>query len=263
MGQGRPLQKDDGNEAELEGLTTERVLGLIKANAEMEAFCYSVTHDLREPLRAVSATSKILLEEAADHLKPEEIQYLRRQVAAVNGMSVLIDDLLLLFKLGRVDFRAQEVSVSEIACSVREDLLSRQWEADPEIVVQPDVWCNADPGLLRICLLNLMENACKYSAGRPWIEVGLDQTGVIFVRDRGEGFDMKYAEMIFEPFQRLEKDSATPGSGIGLAIVKRIVERHGGKVWATSVPGIGTTFYLKLAGRARVGEGPSRYRSAA
>jgi len=97
----------------------------------------------------------------------------------------------------------------------------------------------------------------------PWVEVGADRNGAIFVRDRGAGFDMKYAETVFEPFQRLAPDSDTPGSGIGLAIVQKIAERHGGRAWPMSVPGIGTTFYLELAGPARVGRDPDRYRSAA
>jgi signal transduction histidine kinase len=234
---------------ELEKRVTERTAELVAANEEMEAFCYSVSHDLRAPLRTVSSTSMMLLEDAADRLTELERQYLERQSRAANRLAELIDNLLQLSRLGRKSMEIQRVNLSEIAESVAEELRSRPWPAPIDIRVQPDLYAAADPGLMRILLDNAMENACKYSPNGGEIEVGSferDDGTVFYVRDHGIGFEMQYADKIFRPFERLVHEHEFEGTGIGLANVARIIKRHRGAVWVESEPGEGTTLYFTL-----------------
>jgi signal transduction histidine kinase len=233
----------------LESRVTERTAQLVQANEEMEAFCYSVSHDLRTPLRGVIATSRILIEEAKERLTPDELELLERQSRAAKRLGELIDDLLQLSRLGRKTLEKQDLDVSELARSVAEETLAMGWQAEIEIKVEPGMRCYADLGLTRLLLQNLLENACKYSPEGGTIYVGSiveDGVPVLFVRDEGIGFSMEYRHKVFLPFERLVLDSEVPGTGIGLANAKRIVNRHGGKIWVESVPRKGSTFFFTL-----------------
>ncbi|MEZ0327813.1 MAG: ATP-binding protein [Fimbriimonas sp.] len=234
---------------ELEKRVAERTAELMAANAEMEAFCYSVSHDLRAPLRAIMATSKMLIQDADHKLTDTEKGHLDRQSKAARRLADLIDDLLQLSRLGRADLRLDVVDLSAIAQACSIEVLQRQHHENLQIEVQPGLTAKGDAGLLRIMLENLLENGCKYSPNGGTIQVGSctkkNQT-MFFVRDQGIGFDMMYAPKVFRPFERLVRDDEYEGTGIGLAIVKRIVERHEGKIWCESAPGEGATFYFTL-----------------
>ncbi len=222
------------------------------ANKELEAFSYSVSHDLRAPLRAIDGFSQALLEDYSESLPAKGQDYLRRTRAAAQRMAELIDDLLRLARVTRAELRREKVDLSAIATSVITDLRQRATERLVEVRVQPDVGADADPRLIRITLENLLGNAWKFTAGtaNPTIEFGLreeDGKCSYFVRDNGAGFDMKYVERLFGAFQRLHSDKEFPGTGIGLATVQRIIARHGGRIWAEASVGSGATFHFTLS----------------
>ncbi|MGV3615041.1 MAG: sensor histidine kinase [Fimbriimonas sp.] len=225
---------------ELEERVQERTRELQDANEELEAFCYSVSHDLRAPLRAILSTSRILLDEAAN-LESQDREMLERQAAAAKRMSVLIDDLLQLSRLGRRTMERREFDLSALVREVVEEVLAREWEKPPTIEVEDGLRIVGDKGLLAILFENLLENACKYSPQGGCIRVGRDDEG-FFVRDEGVGFDMQYSHKLFLPFERLVHDHEYPGTGIGLANVDRIIRRHGGRIWAESKIGEGSVF---------------------
>lgn len=237
---------------ELEARVEERTAQLVAANEELQAFCYSVSHDLRTPLRAISSTSRILLEDAAEKLSEQELASLKRQESAAVRLGELIDDLLELSRLGRHELEKKEVDFTKLVKDAFEEVLSRDWENAPKLRVQKGLTINADPQMLRILLINLLENACKYSPKGGTICVGYEPInghGAFFVRDEGIGFDMKYANKVFQPFERLHVDQEYPGTGIGLASVERIAKRHGGRVWVDSEEGKGSVFYFTVAER--------------
>jgi two-component system, sensor histidine kinase and response regulator len=234
---------------ELEARVAQRTAQLVEANEELEAFCYSISHDLRAPLRAITSTSMILLEESEGKLPVEHIDHLLRQAHNSRRLATLIDDLLQLSRIGRKSMENKLVELSRVAHEVADDVLSRGWEKPPRIDIEPAMVAHGDPGLLRLLLENLLDNACKYSPKGGCIRVGSRLEGeetVFFVKDTGIGFDMKYVPKIFLPFERLVLESEFPGTGIGLANAQRVVKRHGGKIWATSQVGKGTTFYFTL-----------------
>lgn len=231
---------------ELENRVAERTAQLREANLELEGFTYSVSHDLRTPLRAISGMGHILLEDYGSLLPREVRPYLERQASASEKIAKLIDALLERSRIGRkgmeivrFDFSAMGRTVAD-AIRAEDDQISHC-----DIHIQPDMWANGDPELVSFVIQNLLSNACKFSPKGGWVEFG--QVGnVYFVRDRGIGFDMKYAGDLFEPFKRLVREDEFPGTGLGLANVKRIVERHGGRVWAESKLGHGATFWFTL-----------------
>jgi hypothetical protein len=231
---------------ELEARVEERTKELVQANEEMEAFCYSVSHDLRAPLRAIMSTSMILIEDSGEKLNENDKEQLLRQSAAAKRMGKLIDDLLQLSRLGRKAMERQWIDLSDIAQAVADDMGSRDWPKPISFKVQAGLQAYADPGLAHILLVNLLENACKYSPNGGTIEVGQGERDAFFVRDEGIGFEMKYAHKLFLPFERLVAEGDYEGTGIGLANVQRIVQRHGGKIWAESELGKGATFYFTL-----------------
>ena len=237
----------------LESRVAERTEALQQANRELEAFSYSVSHDLRAPLRHISGFVEMLVEEAGESLSSEGKRYLEVISQSANRMGVMIDDLLAFSRAGRSEVRKTRLElrpmVEECIQRMEQDLLERN--IDWQIGDLPEV--SADRGLLSLILDNLIGNAVKYSRTRnpATIEIGIAETGndqeqVVFVRDNGIGFDMKYAHKLFGVFQRLHSDSEYEGTGIGLANVRRIVERHGGRVWAESVENQGSTFYFTL-----------------
>ncbi len=223
------------------------------ANKELEAFAYSVSHDLRAPLRHADRFAQLLLEREAAQLEPTSARYLQNIVAAAGKMGRLIDDLLALSRTGQVEINLRRVAPNEIVEQVRQELEPMTegrlitWEIAPLPAVR------ADPGLLRVVLTNLLSNAVKYTAPRPQahIEIGAtppDDEGQVtfFIRDDGVGFDPQYAHKLFGVFQRLHRDEEFEGTGIGLATVRRIIHRHGGRVWAEGEVDRGATFYFTL-----------------
>jgi PAS domain S-box-containing protein len=237
---------------ELEILVDKRTEELREANRELESFSFSVSHDLRSPLRTIIASSHLLEEEAPDALNDEAKDLLHRLVASAERMAVLIEDLLEYSRLARRKLKLQDVDLAAVSARVVEEIVQSQSECQAEVVVQElNMEARADPDLVRILLENLIENACKYSAKatQPRVEVGsLEQRGetVFFVRDNGVGFDPKYAHRLFQPFERLHSSDDYEGTGIGLANVLRIVHRHGGRVWAEGLPDAGATFFFTL-----------------
>ena len=238
---------------DLERRVAARTAELEEANRELEAFSYSISHDLRAPLRAIQSFGKILQEEQASRLDSEGSRHLGLVVRSSERMSTLIDDLLLFSRTSRQALAKQRVDPREIAESVVAELVPPRGERGPGMTIQDLPECQADPALLRQVYLNLIGNAVKFTSrtSRPVIEVGAlhgTTPAVYFVRDNGAGFDMRYYDRLFGVFQRLHREDEFEGTGVGLAIVKRIVQRHGGKVWAESVPGEGATFFFTLEG---------------
>jgi PAS domain S-box-containing protein len=237
--------------AELELRVAERTAELERANSELEAFTYSVSHDLRSPLRAISGFSSIVLAENRGKLDPESVDYLQRVVQAGKRLGLLIDDLLALSRVSRQDVKRKEFDYSALAAEVVAALIQAHPGRNVRISIQPDLVLDADPGLMRIVLENLVGNAWKFSASTTdaLIELGRerrDAEEVCFVRDNGAGFDMQYAGRLFKPFQRLHDVKDFEGTGIGLSIVQRVISRHGGRVWAESEPRRGATFYFTV-----------------
>jgi PAS domain S-box-containing protein len=236
---------------ELEARVAERTIRLEAANRELDAFSYSVSHDLRAPLRSVDGFSKALLDDYADNLDPKARNYLQRVRAAAQRMGELIDDLLDLSRLGRAELSRNSVSLSEIAQIVAMELRKRDPDRQVEVDIQDGLVVDGDRRLLRIALENLLGNAWKFTAkvAQARIQFGGEHTGggtVYFVRDNGAGFDMTYVAKLFQPFQRLHGNADFPGTGIGLATVHRIVDRHGGRAWAEGTVGTGATVYFTL-----------------
>ena len=222
------------------------------ANVELDAFAYSVSHDLRAPLRSIDGFSQALLEDYAGQLDAAGQDYLQRVRAATQRMATLIDDLLDLSRVTRSEMTIAPVDLSELARELATELTSGDPERHVEIVITPDVAVRADRGLLRVVLHNLMGNAWKFTGKRSdaRIEVGVvaaDGERAYYVRDNGAGFDMAYASKLFGAFQRLHRVTEFPGTGVGLATVQRIIHRHGGRVWAESAVGRGATFYFTLS----------------
>ena len=221
------------------------------ANRELESFSYSVAHDLRAPLRAISGFSEILLGDQRDRLDARGQDYLRRMAAAAERMGNLIDALLGLSRVTRTEPLQQRVDLSKVAGSVIDNLRATQPERSVEVVIHEGLVVVGDPQLLRSALENLLGNAWKFTGKREGarVELGLtekDGERAYFVSDNGAGFEMAYASKLFAPFQRLHSPSAFPGTGIGLATVQRIIHRHGGRIWAESETGKGATFFFTL-----------------
>jgi len=220
-------------------------------NKELEAFSYSVSHDLRAPLRAIDGFSRILLEDYGSRLGEDGNKQLLRVCGASQRMGQLIDDLLNLSHITRNQMVRETVDLSDLAHRVAKELQSGEPGRDVQLIIEPGLRVEADPHLMRVVLANLVGNAWKFTRKRPdpMIEVGaVQQNGqpAFFVRDNGAGFDMAYAGKLFGAFQRLHRATEFEGTGIGLATVQRIVRRHGGRVWAESAVEQGATFYFTL-----------------
>ena len=221
------------------------------ANREIEAFSYSVSHDLRTPLRGVAGFSQLLLADYSDKLDDEGQDYLRRIAAAAERMGGLIDDLLKLSRLSRAAMERGRVNLTAIAEKTLDRLRFAYPERTVQTVVAPGVTVFGDERLLSLVLENLLDNAWKFTKNREAarIEFGAEPGGegiACFVKDNGAGFDMTYASKLFQPFQRLHKLDEFPGTGIGLATVKRIIERHGGRVWIEGAMDHGTTAHFVI-----------------
>ncbi|MFP4164233.1 MAG: ATP-binding protein [Chitinispirillaceae bacterium] len=221
------------------------------ALSELESFTYSVSHDLRAPLRAVSGFSSLVKEECGEQINETSWEYLSRIEGAAQKMGDLIDDLLFLSRVTRQDLKREEISVTEIVFSVVEDLRRKNPERDVQVDIQQGVKAQADPQLVTAAVSNILENSWKFTSriAEPRIEFGMEKSGndkVYYIRDNGVGFDSRFVQKIFMPFQRLHKPADFPGTGIGLAIVERVIRRHGGRLWAQSTPGEGATIFFTL-----------------
>ncbi len=235
----------------LEQRVHERTAQLETANRELEAFSYSVSHDLRAPLRAMTGFSTILMDEHAPKLDPEALELLRRVSSASQRMADLIDALLQLARVARQQMQRVDIDLSALASGIARELREMDPERPAEIHIDPDMHVYGDAPLLRSLLQNLIGNAWKYSARKPTVHIEVTcryiaDERVFCVRDEGAGFDMRYAGRLFGAFQRLHSGKDFEGTGIGLATVERIVRRHGGRIWAEAKPGIGASFYFTL-----------------
>jgi light-regulated signal transduction histidine kinase (bacteriophytochrome) len=235
------------SEERLEQEVADRTAELRSSNRELESFSYSVSHDLRSPLRAIMSASMILIEDWGDKLDAEAIGELTRMANAARKMGQLIDDLLEMSRIGRTQIEREQVDLSQLAQGLWDELGLRRLIEDATLEIAPSMVGRGDARLLRLVLQNLFENSLKYrKQNEPLrIEIGRHESN-FFVRDNGTGFEPQYATRVFEPFQRLHRDSNIPGTGVGLANVQRIIERHGGRVWAESEPSVGTTIRFSL-----------------
>lgn len=220
-------------------------------NKKLEAFTYSVAHDLRAPLRHIDAFSRILAEEARPHLPPQASQYLERILQAARQMGQLVDDLLNLSRVGRKELSLQVTGLNSVVDEVLANLRPEMEGREIEWKIGKLPFVEADPSLLKHVFANLLANAVKYTRPRDHavIEVGsltLNGESSVFVRDNGVGFNMKYAHKLFGIFQRLHRQEDFEGTGIGLATVQRIIHKHGGRVWAEAELDKGATFYFTL-----------------
>jgi PAS domain S-box-containing protein len=245
---------------ELEVRVRDRTAELEASTRELDAFAYSVSHDLRAPLRSVAGFSELILEDYGDRLDETGRGYLRRALSATDRMGQLIDDLLNLSRTTRAELTRQPVDLTALAHRVVADVAAAAPEREPEVEVEVDDGLRTvgDPILLELVLQNLISNAWKFTAKveKPRIRFGADEEDggrVFFVRDNGAGFDMRYKDKLFIPFQRLHSYNDFDGSGIGLAIVGRVISRHGGRIWAEGEPGGGAVFRFTLPAAAAGG----------
>jgi signal transduction histidine kinase len=236
---------------ELEARVKERTAELQAVNRELEAFAYSISHDLRAPLRGIDGFSHVLLEDYSNVLDDQGQHYLQRVRTATQNMGQLIDDLLKLSHIGRQSINKETINIETVAREVYKTLEHERKNRNVNLTVHQCPTVLADPRLVEIVFTNLFSNALKFTLKRDTaeIEVGCetkDEQTIFFIKDNGAGFDMKYTDKLFTPFQRLHRKEDFEGTGIGLAIVQRIINRHGGEIWVESEPGLGTTFYFTL-----------------
>jgi light-regulated signal transduction histidine kinase (bacteriophytochrome) len=250
----RDITDQKANETKIQDLNRRLQLDnaeLAAVNKELEAFSYSVSHDLRAPLRAIDGFSQALIEDAGPQLSAEHHSHLNRVRQAAQRMGLLIDDLIKLARLTRADVRIDDVDLSALAHDIAGALQDSAPERQAEFAIAPGLRAMGDQRLLQVALDNLLSNSWKFTAPRSpaRIEFGMttvDGTPAYFVRDNGVGFDMSHAGKMFGAFQRFHDAREFAGTGIGLATVQRIIHKHGGRIWADSEPGNGATFYFTL-----------------
>lgn len=237
---------------DLEERVERRTSELAAANEELEAFSYSVSHDLRAPLRAIDGYSQAVLEDYAAILPENARADLERVRAASHRMATMIDEMLALSRVGRQALLSERVDLSQLAAEAVGDIRREQTELDVVIDVEPGLVVTGDPVLLQLVIFNLLENACKFTAHTEGARVEFSRPArdngraTFVVKDNGAGFDMRYAKKLFRPFERLHRQEEFSGIGVGLTTVARIVRRHGGTVWAEGVAGEGASFFFDL-----------------
>jgi PAS domain S-box-containing protein len=258
LGVSQDITKRVAAEEEIRALNTslerrvqERTTQLESANKELQSFSYSIAHDLRAPLRAMDGFSHILLEENDDQLNDQGKEHLRRIRKASHRMGQLIDDLLKLLQVTRYEFNLKEVNLSELGQDAIHEKKTLQPERKVNFICPENLWVKADPGMMRIVITNLIDNAWKFTrrSSRATIEMGSfirEGKTVFYIKDNGIGFDMAYANKLFNPFERLQTSDEFEGTGIGLAMAERIIHRHGGKIWAEAVLEKGTSICFTL-----------------
>ena len=236
---------------ELEQRVIERTAQLEQSNKELESFSYSVSHDLRAPLRSIDGFSLALFDDYHGKLDDKAKDYLNRIRNSTTRMDELIDNMLKLSRVTRFELKYNKVNLSTLSFEIIENLKNLDYKRVSDFIIQKDIIVEGDTYLLRILLENLLNNAWKYTSKREKtiIELGTlikDSNTIFFIRDNGTGFDMKYYNKLFGAFQRLHSKKEFPGTGIGLATAQRIIHRHNGKIWAESEVGKGTTFFFTL-----------------
>jgi len=250
----RKLSESNLQEANrlLEGRVAQRTRELADTNAELQSFCYSVSHDLRGPLRGINGFGKALEEDFGEVLGPVGLGYVERIRSASLRLSGLIDALLSLSRITRAEMRRESLDVGELCREAFEDLQRAYPEQEASLRAEAGLHTFGDVSLVRLAINNLIENAWKFSSKKQsvLIEVGREK-GAFFVRDHGAGFEMNFAAKLFQPFERLHAESEFPGTGIGLAVTQRVIQRHQGEIWAIGAPGEGATFYFTLPARKR------------
>lgn len=235
----------------LERRVKERTAELERLNRELEGFCYSISHELRAPIARLEAFSRVIAECAVDGT-PEQLVHLAEQIGvSSHRLRSVVDALLQMTRITRADLAEEPVNLSILSRQIMAELLENAGERSVTVSVAPDIVARGDRHMLGVCLQNLLGNAVKFTAKVTGATVEFGQivqegTNVYFVRDNGAGFDMTYADQLFEPFRRLHGDNEFDGNGIGLATVQRIIERHGGEIWSEAAPGKGATFYFTL-----------------
>ena len=227
----------------------------------LESFTYTVSHDLRSPLRAIDGYTYILLHEHQPELTGSAMRYLDQISQNARRMARLIDDLLNFSRTGRQALSIREIDPAVLVAEVLDDLAGERQDRDVKVTVGGLAPCHADPALLKQVFANLIGNALKFTRNREVAEIEIgsneeDGHPVYYVRDNGVGFDQKYANTLFQVFHRLHDAREYEGTGVGLAIVQRIIERHGGRIWVESEPNRGTTFFFTLD--ERNGDGAER-----
>lgn len=237
----------------LEQRVKERTAELEMANQQLEAFSYSVSHDLRAPLRSITAFSGILAEEAGETLSPENKAHLERVRSSARHMEELIEGLLALARVAKTELNRTVIDLGALAREVEREMRETEPGRSVEFVVDESMQAYGDSVLLRCVLVNLLGNAWKFTAKRPQARVEFRKTGhesgatVFCIKDNGAGFEMKYADKLFSPFQRLHRQDQFPGTGVGLATVQRIILKHGGRIWVESRLDQGATFFFTLS----------------
>ncbi|MFH5832551.1 ATP-binding protein [Halalkalibaculum sp. DA384] len=240
-----------GENEDLEMRIARKMAQYEAASEELNDFIYSVSHDLRAPLRRIDGFSQELVNEYLDQLDETGAHYLKRVRQGAQDMGNLIDDLLKLSRISRREPEFEEVDISRLAKTVFDDLIELKRDNGIDLQVEKDLRVEADRGLVKAMLTNLLSNAIKFSSGeeQPMIQIGTttrDTKKVFFIKDNGVGFDPRYSDKLFKAFDRLHSQKEFEGSGIGLATVKRIINLHGGEIWADSTPGEGATFYFNF-----------------
>lgn len=240
-----------GLNADLEQRVQQRTRELEESNQELQAFSYSVSHDLRAPLRTIDGFSLALAEDFADVLNEDGRDYIQRVRGGVQRMGMLIDALLQLSRVTRSEVQRERVDLSQLARLTFGELVTNDAEREVAFAAQPDMVAEADPRLMRVAFENLLGNALKFTSRTAGARIDFGSTvqngeTVYFIRDNGAGFDMQYVDRLFTAFQRLHGDREFKGSGIGLATVSRIIRRHQGRIWAEGKVGAGATFFFTL-----------------
>ncbi len=238
---------------ELDARVRERTAELSAANGELEAFCQTVAHDFRAPIRNIVLRCRMAEEDLGESAPPEAIEHFRSLSRNAKRLAELTDDLLEYARLGKKPLARKRVDVTglarRLAAEIAPEIAPARHNGSAVIDVQEGLDADADPQLLQLALRNLIENACKYSKENVRVVIGreaVEDGEAFFVRDDGIGFDMAFADKLFQPFERLHGNSGIDGTGIGLANVRRVVERHGGRIWAASKVGEGATFWFTL-----------------
>lgn len=242
--------------SELEQRVRERTSQLETANQELEAFSYTVSHDLRSPLRSILSFGELLQMKYKSQIDEQGRIYLNRVMMAAKRMTTQIDDMLCLHKLTQVEIKRETVNLSILGREILANFKATEPNRQVETVIADGLTVDGDSVLLRVMLENLLSNAWKYSSKIPQARIEfdvtkeLDDSSVFYIRDNGAGFDMNYADKLFRPFKRLHSEDEFPGTGVGLASVQRIINKHGGKIWVESALGQGTTFYFTIGNPA-------------
>ena len=244
------MEGPDAN-APLERRIAELTAELEDARRELQALCYSVSHDLRAPLRAIGGFSALLGERIGARLDPEEADFLQRIRRAADRMSALIDGMLQLARLSTQPLARGRVDLGALARAAADELQRESPGRSAQWSIASGLWAEADAALMRTAMRSLVDNAWKFTSrvSSPRIDVGVERINgeaVFHVRDNGAGFDMSFSDRLFDTFHRMHAEHEFPGTGIGLATVKRIIARHGGKIWAQARPGQGAVFYFTL-----------------